>query len=136
VVGVDPLRPEGELMEVQLAEEDRPGGAQPGHDPRVGRSGGGQEPRAAGRGGSLHGEQVLDGDGDAVEEAERPASHHRGLGPLRLGQSLVGEHGQEGAEPAVEGVDTLQMGRHHLDGRHISSGDGAGQLGRALPVER
>jgi hypothetical protein len=104
VVGVDAGDAEADLVHVGFADEERAGGAEAGDDGGIASGGLMAEEGSAGGGGEVQlVEFVLDGDGDAVEGAERAAltvAQSRGSG---LGAEVFGVEGDKGTEPRLGG---------------------------------
>lgn len=119
-----------ELRRRGFADQDRALAAQPRHRHGVlvrhivlvgnGAEGG---PEALGV------DDVLDGDGDAVEQAERLAGHHLALGFARRCNRLITAEGDETVERGLERLGARENGADDLDWRNPLSGDEAAQLG-------
>ena len=79
--------------------------------------------RAEGRAhaGGVH--EILGGEGDAVQQAERLALHDRILGLLRGGQRLVGDEGDEAVQHRLQLLRARQHGFGQLDRRDFLGGD-------------
>ena len=121
VVGVQAFRAVGELVHVELAEEDRAGVGEPRHDRGVrGRDPVGQDARAGGGLDSARAVEVLEGQGHSVERAQGAARHHRGLGRPRRLDGRLRRHREVRLELAVGGGDPVEVRLDHLDRRHLS----------------
>ena len=126
----------GEFRGAEGADLDRPGGVQPGEngrralrDPVV------EQDAAGGRDAAGPVEQVLVGDGDAVQRtagfAARPARIRRRRG----GERALGVDGQEGVENGLLPLDPVEAGRGQFAGRNAAGPEqrrrcGQRQIGR------
>ena len=123
---------ERELGHVQLAEQDAARGREPRHHGGV-LAGYvvGQQARPRRGPHAARGELILHREGHAVEGPERAAGHHGVLGLARGSQRRLARHRDVGTQPAVEAIDPLEVGAHHLHGRELLDADERGLPGRA-----
>ena len=130
VVGGHVGRAHGELVEIGLAERDGAGGPELGGDGQfVRRLEAVEDVRAGGGEHALGAEQVLDGDGQAFEEAGLALGQAR-IGGLGHRQRLVRCLGDEGVEVA-RGLHGVEMGCGELDGGDVLGREAALGLGEA-----
>ncbi len=115
----------GELMHVQLTDEDGARRGQPFH--HRGIEGGEKVPQDFGTAGGPNppGEkEVFSGVRDAVERAQALSQKNFLFGAARSLHRLTGKEGQECVDPRVKRLDSLEAGPRHLDG------------GKFLPFEK
>ena len=103
-----------ELIAVRLADDDRAGRFETGHDRGiVGGDVAVEDPRARRGGDAARAHVVLEGDGDAEERKAGPVGS--GVKLCRPRQRAVGDHRAERAERSVGGRDTIERGAADLD---------------------
>ena len=129
VVRVDARGSQSELVELELAEDDRAGLLEPF------RYGGvllrhelSENLRADGGGHSRDIVQVLQPYGDSVQGAWLLAGGQRLLGACGRSHSLIAEEGDEGIEPPVGLLDSPQMGVDELHRGEVPGRDEPGGL--------
>ena len=133
---VEGLRAGPELRRVGLADGDGAGAAQPlddqrvdvGHVVAVDR-------RAPRRANPLGRDEVLVGDGQPEEGADRVAPREGGVGRSRLRQRALRREGHDRVDLSVHAFDLGEVRAHHLDHRHLAGADARGQLRRGHEAE-
>ncbi len=124
--------PVGQRVQVRLADQNRPGLLQPGHDPAVLRCDAAVEGLGAqGAADPPRREQVLHGEGQAVQRA-LPVP--RSDVPFRLTglfQGLLRKQGDEGVQRRFQLLAARQIGLHQLHRRNLLAADERGQLAGA-----
>ncbi len=106
----------GELGGVGLAEDDRPGGAEPGHERRVARRERVREGRRAGPGGHAGDiDDVLDPDRHAMERSGRVPGRAGGIALARLGEGGSRIKVDPRPDRGIQRVDPLETcgGQRH-----------------------
>ena len=129
-------RGEAELRRIRLADDDRPGGPQPGH---LGRIGFGHRvaEHARTHGGHHAGNilEVLDAQGHAFEGAGISGGAARvgrfGVGDQRLARPLA----DDGVELGIRRFDAVEGGGHQLDAGGFSGRQNIEELDQAQTVE-
>ena len=132
VVGVLAGGAIGELVHIQLAQQDGPGLAESGgHSAVLGGYEGVEDAGAGGGADAASVEEVFQSHGDAVERAAVAPGADVALGLPGGGQGLVGQQGDEGVQPRLGGSDTGQVGLDDFDGRDFAIADSATEVGGA-----
>ena len=122
----------GELVEVGLADGDGTRGGEPRHDGGIHRRHAREgRMRAIGRGHAGDVDDVLVGDGDAVERPAVAAVRDLGLGRAGFRARPLGREGDKGVECLLEAVTAIQIGLGQLDRRDLPPRDQRRQSGDA-----
>ena len=119
--GVVGLRAEAEFGDVGLADDDGAGGADALDVVAVFRGYEiGEDRRAEGGPEAARLGEVLDGDGQAVQRAGRPARRQRGVGGVGLSENILARPPRDdGVDGGIDRVDAVEEGRDHLAGRQL-----------------
>ena len=80
-------------------------------------------------------DQVLRGEGQAVQCPQRLATHHRLLGGARLFQRLLPTKNSEGVERALRFLGAIERATNDLDRRQVLAPDEPCRLARAQSAE-
>ncbi len=126
--------PHRELDGVRLAEDDHAGGDEPlGEGGRDRRHTLGPHLRPARGEAPLEVDEVLEGDGHAVERPHAVAGTNGPIGAFG-GQARLGlVDGDEGVQDGITAANALEERIDGVDGRERARGEGAGQLGHGGP---
>ncbi len=112
---------EGELRQVQLAEQNAAGRVQARDRRRVlGRNIAFQDPGSARRAHPGGIELVLYGVGNAVERPQRVATQHGRLRPARRLQRRLRKHRDVSPQARIEALDSLEIELGDLDRRYLA----------------
>ena len=79
--------------------------------------------------------EVLDGNRDAVERAQRTTGHHCSFGLAGRVHRLIGEHQGKGVDHRVTRFDAAQVCLGYFDRRQIAATDALGKLRRRQEAE-
>jgi hypothetical protein len=131
------VRAHPELGHVRLADRNHARPAQPlDEDGVLGRHVVLEDRGAPGEGKPDGGHQVLEGDGKAVQGADRVAAGQAPVGLVGQGQApLVVQLRDDGVDLRVDPADLLQVRRHHLARGELAVADLARQLATAHEAE-
>ncbi|OUE08748.1 hypothetical protein CMsap09_07355 [Clavibacter michiganensis] len=122
----------GELVHVGLAQRHEARGAEAPHDGGVVGRGPALQHARAGGGRHVDGaEDVLDGDGDAREGAERSAVGALGVDLGGAPERRLPGDVEERADVAVHLVDAVEVRAHGVHARHVARGEPVGEGGGA-----
>ena len=117
VSGVLIGRAHGELVAVELAEEDRPGGIEPRHYGRIiGRMIALQDFGTRRGRSTTHHQHVLDAHGDTGQRGKRVSFGRDGVDPRSLIESAVFGQRQVDVQLRVQGRDAVVIGGSKIDG--------------------
>ena len=117
-----------ELARCGLADHDGAGAPHAFDRRRVGgRSRVRHDARARAERRVLKSDQVLDGDWQAVQRAERIPAHHRGLGGASFGKRGLGAQMREGVQARLRGLRLVERAADEVHRRHLPGRDEAGR---------